>query len=145
VKVIITGSRDWEKIAPIAAMMIGLNSSETEFVFGDCPTGADKFALKVAENHKFKHVKVVAKWDELGKAAGPERNGRMIQHCLASKELTVCFAFRSEGVSNGTDDCVYQANVANIPTYIMRKMPDLSKTDYIVPGINYKRKAKNHG
>jgi hypothetical protein len=145
VKVLITGSRNWDKVAPIAAMMTGLNSSETEFIFGDCSTGVDAHALQITKMHKLRFKKFDANWAALGKAAGPTRNGAMVKYCKQSGELCVCFAFRSEGPSEGTDDCVYQANVAGIPTYVMRKMPDLAETNWQVPGINFQRKAKNHG
>ena len=140
VKVMITGSRDWKNRGPIEAMIRGFSPVETEFCLGDCPTGVDAIANKVCSDGGYTYHEHVAKWNEHGKPAGPMRNTEMVK-CGAD----VCFAFRTEGISEGTDDCVYQANVAGIPTYIMRKMPDLKETDYVVPGINFKRKAKNHG
>lgn len=142
-KVMITGSRDWnlKQRGPIEAQMKGLMLLKVEFCLGDCPTGVDAIAYKVCKDTKYlQYHEHKAKWDEHGKAAGPIRNREMI-----ACKPDVCFAFRTEGVSDGTDDCVYQANVAGIPTYIMRKMPDLAGTDWQVPGINFKRKAKNHG
>lgn len=136
-KVVITGSRNWKHRGPIEALLRGLQ--DIEIHVGDCPTGVDAIVLDVANTYGLSVLVHVAQWDKYNKAAGPMRNSEM----LATKP-SVVFAFRSEGASEGTDDCVYQANIAGIPTYIMRKLPDLSETNYMVPGINFNKKVRNH-
>ncbi len=49
----------------------------TEFVNGMCETGADEMAREYARKRGRKVHKFPADWDELGKAAGPIRNGAM--------------------------------------------------------------------
>lgn len=54
-----------------------------------------------------------AKWEELGKRAGHERNGRVLIGAA------VLFAFfDSSGPTPGTADCVAQARAASIPVFV---------------------------
>ena len=94
-----------------------------EFVFGDCPTGLDPIALKVCEDLGYAHKMFIAHWDQYGLAAGPRRNGHMISYCLSNlSDSVVCFAFRTDGVSKGTDDCMEQARQAGISVYLTRQL-----------------------
>lgn len=119
-RVLLTGSRTWKKRAPIEAMMLGLSVvyPKVHFILGDAPNGLDKFAREICKDHGLSHVVHEAHWDKLGKSAGHERNGRMVKD-----RPDVAFAFRMDGVSRGTDDCIEQARQAGIPSYIMRPLP----------------------
>lgn len=133
-KVILTGSRDWPKRGPVLALMRGLAAEDgfEEFVLGDCPTGLDAIALKICEDLGYAHKKFIAHWDQYGRAAGPRRNGHMIAYARQNLSTRViCFAFRTDGISQGTDDCMAQARQAGVPTYLIRALPTYTMT---VPG-----------
>lgn len=120
--VVITGSRTWpeSRSGAIEAFMVGLvatSKKPVRFFVGDCPTGVDAIVLAVAEKHQFLCNIFVADWEKHGRAAGPIRNGEMI-----SRNPHLVYAFRNNGLSNGTDDCIKQAAEAGIPTYIVRNV-----------------------
>lgn len=116
---VISGSRTWPetKRGPIELMMVGLTKTRSipvRFFVGDCPSGVDKLALEVANKHGLECNIFVADWDRHGKAAGPIRNGEMI-----ARSPDLVYAFRHNGHSPGTDDCIRQAKEAGIPTYVV--------------------------
>ena len=119
-RVLLTGSRVWNKRGPIEALILGLKAThpDVHFILGDNPKGLDGIALAVCKQHSIPYTVHEAHWDTLGKGAGPERNGRMVKD-----GPKVAFAFREEGRSPGTDDCIEQARHAGIPCYIIRPLP----------------------
>lgn len=82
-----------------------------EVAVGDCPTGVDALVRRLVP-----HAYVfVADWDRLGKAAGPERNGRMVEWAAevddyASRALVAFPGHKS----SGTWDCVRRAAAAHV-------------------------------
>lgn len=75
-------------------------------VVGDCPTGVDAITREAVKTWGL-HVEVhEAHWKRLGRAAGPERNGRMV----AAGAIRL-LAFPG---GNGTADCVRQARSKGI-------------------------------
>ena len=123
-RVLITGSRDWEGIQAenkvyrvldkVLDLSLVLDQSLT-LVHGDCPTGADPCAdrwgrrrepLVIVEPHP-------ADWTIYGKAAGPARNRHMI-----GLGADMCIGFlRNE--SRGTSHTIYLARDFGIPTFII--------------------------
>lgn len=119
-RVLVTGSRDWDIkfkidmiLNEIYALADVLESSLT-IVHGACPTGADHIADQWA--HEREDVKVEhwpAKWELYGKAAGPRRNEAMVD---AGADL--CVAFLKDG-STGTRQTIALARTAKIPTFVI--------------------------
>ena len=79
--ILVTGSRDWTDENMIAHALQSINIPENltpVLVHGDCPTGADAMAHKIATQWKWKIRKYPAQWQKYGKSAGPRRNQEMI-------------------------------------------------------------------
>jgi hypothetical protein len=138
-KVLITGSRTWpiNQRGPIEALLAGLwaSTETTSFLVGDCPTGVDAIVRAYCDAMKMEYYVEKAEWKKYGDPAGPIRNGKLV-----ALRPDVCFAFRDETYSPGTDNCIRQSVEAGIPTYIMRKMPTNLDQDYTIPGPSSKKK-----
>jgi hypothetical protein len=127
VRILVTGSRDWEdgdavRRAIAEAMNdrgimtpTGKITEQVTIVHGGCPTGADRHAqlwalslrgLMSEEEHP-------ADWIHEGKAAGPRRNQRMVD-----AGADICLAFPL-GESRGTRDCMRRAEAAGIPVVVL--------------------------
>lgn len=91
-------------------------------VVGDCPTGTDAFATDLADALGWEVDQHVAKWDARGRAAGPERNVRMVRAgahvCLAM--LSPCtrpqHGYLDPHPSHGASGTATLAEDAGIPT-----------------------------
>jgi len=127
--VVITGSRSWEtekqRQTILDAMIKQLQVAKSYgdapdywddgkkykskpkpvlFVLG-CANGVDSMAKSIAENNLWNYVIEYARWEALGKAAGPERNARMLSH-----GTSVVLAFSDDFTySKGTANCIKQA------------------------------------
>ena len=101
-RVVFTGSRSWTDDRAVAARVAKLDPA-TEVVVGDA-RGADAsvryWALRLG--HRVRIMR--ADWDQHGRSAGPIRNRAMLD---LNPALVV--AFRAQGRSRGTDDCVEEA------------------------------------
>lgn len=116
-------------------MILGMKVMYTDlhFILGDCPTGLDKIARDICEEFMIDHTVHVAYWDKFGKGAGHERNGRMV-----ADKPDVAFAYREEGRSPGTDNCIEQARHSGIPCYTIRPLaPQLGMTVDGIKGYKY--------
>ena len=88
-------------------------------ILGDCPTGADKYALDwaklmIRKLYPVDYRRFVADWETHGRAAGPFRNTEMVKSALREHRDTgeplYCVAFLKEGERNrGTLDCASKA------------------------------------
>ena len=85
----------------------------TEFVNGMCETGADEMAREYARKRGRKVHKFPADWDELGKKAGPIRNGVM----AAFAHVLIAFW---DGKSPGTRDMINKALKAGLEVHVYR-------------------------
>lgn len=125
-RVIVTGSRNWEGPWPewtvytvlqrLKDLCDSLGESELVLVHGDCPTGADRLVDAWGRRRGNDGVQVEAypaNWRVYGKAAGPVRNTAMVD---AGADM--CIGFHRGG-STGTGDCVYKAREAQIPTFVV--------------------------
>lgn len=116
-RILITGSRDWDDFHAVENSILGaLYDAEVSpydddivVVHGDCPTGADAAADQVGRLWGFEVEAWPADWDSHGKAAGPIRNQQMVN---AGADLCLAFPL---GESRGTRDCVRRADAAGIP------------------------------
>ena len=125
-RVLITGSRDWEgiyaeqRIYTIMSLLLRLCShlgTKLTIIHGDCPTGADQIADRWARRWEDEGVTVTtypAKWQLYGKRAGPVRNEIMVNNSQADLAL----AFLRNG-SSGTRHTIALARMAGIPTYVI--------------------------
>lgn len=106
-KLIVTGSRDWEKEDHIWDTLRVFaddaldKGEEVTLIHGDCPTGADAIADFVAQEIGFEVIRYPADWSK-GKKAGPERNRRMIDENLDA-DYVLAFPL---GESRGTRHCM---------------------------------------
>src|ERR1035437_9370621 len=76
-KVLVTGSRDWKDVDPIAMVINSLEPGDT-LIHGAAP-GADSISNKLAEDRKDIIIDPhPAEWDRYGKSAGPRRNIEML-------------------------------------------------------------------
>lgn len=118
-RVLITGSRDWDDRSILAQVL--LNAEMTAIpehgrlakmllVSGACPTGADRIAEEYAEEWGWKIERHPADWDQYGKRAGFLRNSEMV-HLGAD----VCLAF-IKNESRGASMTARLAEEAGIPT-----------------------------
>ena len=111
ITVLVTGSREWTDVdSVVRALDFYLQRwPGMKLIVGDCATGADRIALRWAKQSGVPWRRFAAKWKELGKRAGPERNQRMV-----NAGPDVCLAFPLPG-SHGTIDCMRRAYAAKIP------------------------------
>jgi len=123
-RILITGSRDWEGLSAenrvyrvldaVANLAYQLGEKLT-IVHGDCPTGADTCADRWARRRE----PVVAlethpaDWTIYGKAAGPRRNRHMV-----GLGADMCIAFL-RNQSHGTTVTIYLAREFGIPTFVV--------------------------
>lgn len=123
--VIVTGSRKLENRLRLEKVLAGYLADARErnerllLILGDCPTGADKYALDWANRmirrlYPVDYRRFVADWKTHGKAAGPFRNTEMVKSALQEHRDTgeplYCVAFLKEGERNrGTLDCATKA------------------------------------
>jgi hypothetical protein len=116
VRILITGSRDWEDVGAVEQAMVkaalGVQYEQVTLVSGNCPTGADRIAEDVAMNLGMSVERHPARWDVLGKRAGFVRNVEMV-----STGADVCLAFCRNN-SRGTRMTIELARKAGIPTYV---------------------------
>lgn len=118
-RILVTGSRDWDDWPTLArAMFEAINDyGEIVVVSGHCPTGADAMAEWVAENLMRRHLEVLrvtverhpADWKTHGKKAGFVRNAEMV-----NLGADVCLAFIKNG-SKGASMTARLAEEAGIP------------------------------
>lgn len=80
-------------------------------------TGVDKLAARWADEHEVPKITKKADWNEHGKAAGPIRNGEMIEYAIEGGERAGLLAIW-DGISNGTFDCIKKAKAKNLVIFI---------------------------
>lgn len=119
-RILITGSRDWQDKRVVCDAILDLNNwypidwDEAVVVHGDCPTGADRMAQDFAEAHDIATERHPANWSLYGRAAGPKRNQQMVD-----LGADIVLAFMNPG-SKGTADCVKRAKKAGLTVRIYK-------------------------
>ena len=109
-RIMVTGSRDWQKPAVIDNALADYDGVHT-LVVGDCPSGADRIAKTIAEKRGWDVEVFKADWLNLGRAAGPIRNNQMVL-----SEPDVCLGFVRNN-SRGTTGAMSLATKAGIPVH----------------------------
>lgn len=101
-RILVTGSRDWEDVPTIlAALVAESDGTATTLVHGGCPTGADAIADSLSAAFKVTVERHPADWARHGKRAGFVRNSEMV-----ALGADVCLAFirdESRGASMTAD------------------------------------------
>lgn len=123
-RILITGSRDWESISDvfrlIETMALIYNPTEVTIVHGAAPAGADHMAhqwVEVAKNimpYTIIEEAHPASWEEFGKAAGPIRNREMVDI-----GADLCLAFIRNNSKGATMTAKF-AEEAGIKLYIVK-------------------------
>jgi hypothetical protein len=108
VRVLVTGSRDWENAQLIYETMLGIHikaESQPVLVSGHCPTGADAIAEQIAVYLSWPVERHPAKWEQpdgsIDKRAGFVRNKEMVD-----AGADICIAFirnKSKGATMTAD------------------------------------------
>lgn len=119
-RILITGSRDWNDERIICAILNRYRDKSPKtnnagghiLVSGACPTGADRIAEKYAEDVGWLVERHPADWDTYGKRAGYIRNSEM-----AKLGADVCLAFILDN-SRGASMMVDLSRKADIDTYV---------------------------
>jgi predicted Rossmann-fold nucleotide-binding protein len=108
VRVIVCGGRSYNEPETVYEALDGLHREYciSAIIEGGAP-GADEWARIWARVHGVKLVTVPANWAELGKAAGPIRNQRMID--AFAPDIVVSFPG-----GKGTADMIRRAEQAGI-------------------------------
>lgn len=109
-RVIVFGSRTWENVGIMQAVLAALPKRGLLIVHGDCPTGADHLAQLWAEANGIPTERHPADWTKYGKRAGPLRNAEMAQAGAAQ-----AIGFRAAGPSPGTDSMANRCLCHGIP------------------------------
>ena len=124
-RIIITGSRNWEGPAAEAKVHEILNAvqflaealgSPLTVVHGDCPTGADAIADRWARRRDLEGVRLEpwpADWEKYGKPAEFIRNGDM-----GRRGADLCVGFLRDN-SKGTSNMINTARLKGIPTHVI--------------------------
>lgn len=94
----------------------GTPVTDVVIVHGDCPTGVDQIAARIARTGTWKLITLTeephpADWEEYGRAAGPVRNKQMVD-----LGADACHGFPTAH-SRGTWGCLRMAEKAGIPTF----------------------------
>jgi hypothetical protein len=115
-RVIICGSRNWNNFKVIEDFILTLPEG-TVIIEGDC-AGADKISGYLGRQHGYTVIRVSAKWEKYGVAAGPIRNQEMLD--TYKPNLVVAFHNDIEH-SKGTKDMIERATKFGIETKIIKE------------------------
>lgn len=138
-RILVTGSRDWEDKNTIYAALENARQAEGAshdsvlLIHGDCPTGADRIAANFAEAMDWGVKPFPADWDRYGKRAGFMRNVQMVDNLVSFRHIepVTCLAFPmpcrkpdcpqvGQHDSHGTAHCAGYAEAMGLPVGIFR-------------------------
>ena len=109
-RILVTGSRDWDKPGDILTLLMPYMGYDVTLVSGACPTGADSQAEDFAEGFGWTVERHPADWEQFGKRAGYLRNQHMVD-----LGADLCLAFIKDN-SRGASMCAGLAEKAGIRT-----------------------------
>lgn len=113
---LICGGREWTNLQRIKLRLGQLHPDKDIVIHGGC-RGADKLAGKAADDLGIPVEVYPAEWQRHGAAAGPIRNGQMLD-----MGIDYVIAFHPALVlSKGTRDCVTQAHKKGIPVEVINE------------------------
>lgn len=107
-KICVTGGRDYQDEKRVFDVLAKLRP--TVVIQGGCPTGADAFARRWAEEAGVTCVTYEADWKQHSRAASPMRNREMLVE--STPNIVVSFPG-----GRGTKHCTETALALKIPTY----------------------------
>lgn len=117
-RVLITGSRDWQEDAAIHWALGWFDHlDDVTVVSGACPTGADAMVEAYAAERSWTVERHPADWKRYGRSAGHARNAAMVK-----LGADVCLAW-IRNQSPGATGCALLARRAGIPTAVMARTP----------------------
>lgn len=109
-RILVTGSRNWDDIEAIERALLDAGAHRTPVVVsGACPTGADRICEDTAERWGWHVERHPAEWEKYGKRAGFVRNAEMV-----ALGADLCVAFIRNG-SKGASMTARLAEEAGIP------------------------------
>jgi hypothetical protein len=126
VRILVTGSRDWDDDVPVRAALteaIGGQPGPHVVVHGACPTGGDAIADRVAADLGLTVERHPAQWARYGKSAGYRRNAAMV-----ALGADVCLAFIRDGSPGASMTARLADEEARIPVhrYLSHSTPTIS-------------------
>jgi len=142
--VIFSGSREWTDEDSVKECIKYLNPDST-VIHGDA-RGLDRIAGEMARLAKLNIIAMPADWNTMGRAAGPIRNSRMLEHLLEARKVgnkIRVYVFHDDlRLGKGTRDMVLKSIKADVPCYVCLDIMNLeflslkSKSDEICPECN---------
>lgn len=118
-RVAVSGSRTFPQpsfiIPSVLAGLLNDVLGPNALLVGDCPTGADAEATAWAREQGLAVEVFEAEWEKHGLAAGPIRNGEMVD---ANPDLLVAFTDKPWNQSRGTASAIRMARGNNVPVLI---------------------------
>jgi hypothetical protein len=129
VRLLIFGSRNWEHPDLIEALIAGqqtiafFKGEKLTVIHGD-NGNADKAAGKFARAWGAHVIPVAADWHRYKRAAGPIRNGVILE----KHRIELGVGFRSFGESPGTDDMLEKLKKAGIPHFLVTAPTEATPT-----------------
>ena len=122
-RVLVCGSRTFSDPLAVYSVLFGLTATvgdDPDFVvIQGGANGADRLAANWADDFGCHSIEVPADWDRHGKAAGPIRNHKMLEH---KPDVVWAFVDKPLVASRGTNDMVVRARSAGIPTYVVERV-----------------------
>ncbi len=116
IRYLICGDRNWNNFKIIDSFLATLLPNSV-IIEGDC-RGADKISGYLARKRGLEVIPVQANWEYFKKAAGPERNQRM----LDEYKPDVVVAFHNNiANSHGTKDMISRALEAKLPVLLFQE------------------------
>ena len=111
-RLLICGDRDWKNKELILNVVREIRPKPKLIICGGA-AGADTFAREIAIELKIPYQEFMAKWEQLGRAAGPIRNKQMLQE----GKPTLVIAFHNDiASSKGTAHMLYISKYYHIKT-----------------------------
>lgn len=110
-RVLVFGGRDYKNVSAVFHALTALHTKRgiSLIIEGGAP-GADRLGRQWAEQNGIPVQTFEAKWAEYGKAAGPIRNGKMLEE--GKPEGAVCFPG-----GRGTADMLAKCEAAGIKVW----------------------------
>lgn len=105
-KILVCGGRDYANVLHVTSTLDGYRDQVVEIIHGGAP-GADTLAGMWARGNGVRETVFEANWLHAGRAAGAQRNARMLRE--SRPDLVLAFEGR-----NGTQDMVERARRAGI-------------------------------
>jgi hypothetical protein len=109
-RILVTGSRDWEDRHVIEEALWEHSDDETNvLVTGACPTGADRLAEEIWAGWHFPVERHPADWTRNGKRAGFVRNVEMV---AAGADYCLAFILNGSRGASMTADLAQRAGIS---------------------------------